>query len=226
MIRVLTEIGVPLKTIKELKHTRTPENLLKLLRKHREEIAEKIHFLRDVYSVINTYNELLYEAISVTETDITVTKMSEKKIILGEITDFSGTTGFYREFVRFCRGSYKPELNMSYPVGGYWESMDEFLDEPSKSMRFFSLDPKGNENKPEGLYLTGYTRGYYGKTNDLPKKMAAYAKKHGLIFTGPVYNIYLSDDLSVIDPDKYLLQVSASVRETRRTNSRRSQINF
>ena len=169
--------------------------------------------------VISTFNELLYEAVSASETEITVLEMSEKQIILGDITDFTGTTDFYSEFLRFCRGQYEPNLNLSYPVGGYWESMTTFLDEPSRPTRFFSLDPKGYEQKAAGLYLVGYTRGYYGQTNNLPKQMAAYAKKHGLAFNGPVYNIYLADEISVIDPNQYLLQVSASVREMRHISS-------
>jgi effector-binding domain-containing protein len=99
--------------------------------------------------------------------------------------------------------------------------MNVFLNEPSQPTRFFSLDPNGKEKQPKGLYLTGYTRGYYGQTNDLPKRMAAFAKKNRLVFTGPVYNIYLFDEMSITDMNQYLLQVSASVKETRRVPSRR-----
>jgi hypothetical protein len=94
--------------------------------------------------------------------------------------------------------------------------MEAFLGEPSRPVRFFALDPKGNEQKTGGLYLVGYTRGYYGKTNDLPERMAAAAKEKGLVFNGPVYNLYLFDEFSTSDPEQYLLQVSASVKETRR----------
>ena len=79
----------------------------------------------------------------------------------------------------------------------------------------------GADKKAAGLYLVGYTRGYYGETNDLPARMRDFAKKNGLIFNGPVYNIYLFDEMSVADPKQYLLQVSASVKETRRVPSRR-----
>jgi effector-binding domain-containing protein len=94
--------------------------------------------------------------------------------------------------------------------------MDEFLHQPSKPTRFFSIDPKGRQKKPAGLYLVGYTRGYYGQTGDLPQRMADYAMTNGLAFSGPVYNIYLSAEISEDDPDNYLLQVSASVSEPRR----------
>jgi DNA-binding transcriptional MerR regulator len=226
LIRVLTEIGVPLKTIKELTLNRTPEKMLKLLKKHRDRVADEIGFLQEVYSIINTFTDLLYEAISVTETDITISEMPEKRIILGGINDFGGTTGFHREFIHFCTVSHEPKLNMSQPIGGYWESMLAFLDEPSRPMRFFSLDPRGYEQKSAGLYLIGYTRGYYGQTNDLPKQMAAYAKKHGLVFNGAVYNIYLSDEISEANPEQYLLQVAASVRDTRRVSSFRTRKYF
>ena len=119
MIRVLTEIRVPLETIKELAQNRTPVNMLRLLRKHSEEIRDKINSWQEIYSVIQTFSELLYDAITVTENEISVSEMPEKRIILGDSTDFSGTTSFYREFMRFCHDSHEPKLNMAYPVGGY-----------------------------------------------------------------------------------------------------------
>ena len=221
MIRVLAEIGVSLDTIKELSEDRTPEKLMKLLSKQKGVIADEIVFLQEAFSVISTFLELLNEGISATETEISVSTMPEKRIILGGINDFDGSVGFYKAFTRFCSSALEPKLNLSYPVGGYFESMDMFLSEPSKPTRFFSLDPKGYECIPAGLYMTGYTRGYYGQTNDLPERMAAFAEKNGLVFTGPVYNIYLFDELSVSDPDQYLLQATAPVKETRRTPSRR-----
>jgi hypothetical protein len=109
-----------------------------------------------------------------------------------------------------------PELNLSYPIGGCFDSMEGFLAAPSRPARFFSHDPQGNETISAGLYLTGYTRGYYGQTNDLPRRMAAYAVRNGLTFAGPVYNTYLLDELSMTDTEQYLLRVSASVSEARR----------
>ena len=221
MIRVLAEIGVPLNTIKEVSQSRSPEKILKLLSKNRNYIADELRFLHEVYSVICTFIELLTEGISVTESEISISVLPEKRIILGDKTDYTGETGFVREFVCFCGASHNPKLNMSYPIGGYWESMAAFADEPSRPMRFFSLDSHGHEQKSAGLYLIGYTRGYYGQTNDLPERMAAYARKNGLVFSGPVYNLYLFDEISIADPEQYLLQVSASVMETRRVTSRR-----
>jgi len=215
MIRVLTEIGVSLDTIKKLAKDRNPEKIIQLFSKHRYRLADEIRFLQGVHSVISTYTELLYEAMSITESEITVLEMPDRRILLGDKTDFSGQTGYVKEFVRFCDAPHKPKLNLSYPIGGYFESMDEFLNEPSLPTRFFSLDPKGHERREAGLYLVGYTRGYYGDTGVLPGQMAAFAKKNKLIFDGPVYNIFLVDEISETDHERYLLQVSASVKDRR-----------
>jgi hypothetical protein len=221
MIRVLTEIGVPLQTIKELAQSRTPEKLMKLLSGEQRKVADKLRFLNEVHSVIDVFMELLTEGICATETEISVYEMPEKQIILGGKTDFQNSEGFLREFMKFCNSNHEPTLNLSYPIGGYFENIEAFLNEPSRPARFFSLDPKGHDKKAEGLYLIGYTRGYYGQTNDLPERMNTYAKKNGLIFNGAVYNIYLFDELSISDPEQYLLQVSAPVTETKRLPSRR-----
>ena len=221
MIRVLTEIGVPLKTIKELAQCRTPEKIIKLLCLNRDKVADEIRFLQEVHSVISTFSELINDGMCVTESVITVSDMPEKRIIMGELNDYRGSVGFYREFTRFYNAPHEPKLNISYPVGGYWDSMAAFLDEPSLPMHFFSLDPKGNDRRSAGLYLNGYTRGYYGQVNGLPERMAAFAQKNGLVFTGPVYNTYLFDELSTPNADQYLLQASAAVAETRRVQSRR-----
>ena len=223
MIRALVEIGISLETIKELEQNRSPEKLLKLLSKNRSEVAADLRFLQEVHSVIETFMELLNEGMSATESEIIVSLMPEKRIILGGENDFAEGECFSWEFTRFCNELHEPKLNMSFPVGAYWDSMPAFLDEPSQSKRFFSIDPKGHERKAAGLYMIGYTRGRYGQTNDLPERMKAFAKKNGLEYNGPVYQIYLFDETSILDPGQYLSQISVSVRETRRSSFRRSR---
>ena len=223
MIRVLTDIDVPLNEIKELAQSRTPGRIIKLFSKHKDIVSNEIGFLQEVHSVIRAFIGLLNEGISATETEISLTMMPERRIIMGGVNDFGDSESFYRELTRFYRSQHDPKLNLSYPLGGYFDSMDEYVNEPSQPARFFSLDPKGHERKAEGLYLVGYTRCYYCQESDLPSRMVAFAKKNGLVFTGPVYNIYPFDEISVTDPDQYLLQVSAPVKETRRSLSRRPQ---
>jgi hypothetical protein len=84
---------------------------------------------------------------------------------------------------------------------------------PGQPDKFFSLDPLGNCTSGSGKYLVGYTHGYYGEFGRLPQKMEAYAKEHDLICDGPVYTLYLLDEVSVIENDKYLSRLSVRVCE-------------
>jgi len=42
--------------------------------------------------------------------------------------------------------------------------------------------------------------------------MANYAKEHKLQLDGPVFNIFIFDDLSTIDPSKYMLKASVMIK--------------
>jgi DNA-binding transcriptional MerR regulator len=216
MIRVLNQIGVPHRVIREMAAGRTPEKLIKLLRKQKDKLAGEIRFLRDAHSIIAVLLDFITEGLFAEESEIFVREGPEKRIVLGEPNEYKGGESFFGAFARFCTTEHTPELNLSYPIGGYFDSMERFLDAPSHPTRFFSHDPAGKDNIAKGLYLTGYTRGYYGRTNDLPQRMASYADRNGLTFDGPVYNTYLLDELSMTDPDQYLMQASVSVSEAKR----------
>ena len=127
MIRVLTEIGVPLQAIRELCDDRTPDKLIRLFSKYKRVAEDELRFLDEVCSIICTFLELLNEGISITEDEIHVTELEERQIIMGGVNDFAGETGFVREFTRFCNSQHEPKINLSYPVGGYFDSMDVFL---------------------------------------------------------------------------------------------------
>ena len=214
MIRVLVGIGVPFEAIKKLSKKRTPEKLLKMLSQCKDNVAHEIRYLQESHAIIETFTDLLCEGICANESEITIAEMQEKPIILGDVADFGNKSGFMQGFLSFCNGSHRQQVNTSFPIGAYFDSFDNFANKTAHPTRFFSIDPRGNDKKPAGLYLIGYTRAYYGKANDLPQRMKNYAKNNDLKFTGPVYNIYLSDEVSEVEQNNYLLQVSAPVTET------------
>jgi DNA-binding transcriptional MerR regulator len=214
MVRVLTELGVPLKIILEVVKERTPAKILRLLDDQSSRLYARLCHLQESHSVLRVYTGLLRDGITAEENELSVIHMAEMPITLGPPCEFGDDPNFYREFVRFCSQTHTPPLNMCYPIGGVFNSMDVFLNAPSQPSHFFSTDPVGTDRKKEGLYLVGYTRGYYGQTNDLPERLADHAKEHALVFDGPVYNLYLFDEVSVDNPEKYLLQAAAAIRNT------------
>jgi len=222
MISVLADLHVPLDKIRQLVKERKPEDLMKVFNNHEYVITNQLRSLSEACSVIKLYSELLAEGICANESELTVREVPEKRYILGDINDFSDYDGHIEEYLRFCFSETEPPMNPLYPVGGYFDTMDDFVNEPSQPTRFFSTDPNGYDKKAQGFYLIGYNRGNYGETGDLPERMMEYADMKGLTFIGPVFNIFLFDELSYGTPENYLLQASVSVKKTRPASLRNS----
>jgi hypothetical protein len=178
-----------------------------------------MRFLQEAHSIISTYMDLLYEGLRTTENEISVVFMPRQSIIMGDVNEYKDNGGYLEAYLRFCNASHVPKINLSFPIGGYYEDMESFLGEPSKPTRYYSMDPKGRQEKPEGLFLVGSTRGDYSQVNDLPQRMREFAERYGLLFTGPAYHRYLFDELSIMDPEQYLSQVAVAVTETMRIST-------
>jgi len=210
-IRVLIDCGLPLKTIGAIARDREPESLLRLLQDQALALDRETERIRENRAVLGIFMRLITEGLLAREDEIEVKHMPALPLTLGIENRFeSGDLLFYHAYVRFLLET--PDINTSFPVGGLFTDMSSWLATPSEPCRFFSIDPRGRNERAAGLYLVGCTRGYYGNTGDLPERMNNYAKKHGLAFAGPVYNIFLQDEVSNKDPNRYLMQASVLVQ--------------
>jgi len=211
-INVLVDLGVPLSVIKDMNTDRSPESVMDLLSLQEIKLDRRLYELRTAYSIIHTYRKNVQDGIRAQDGLVRVEEMAETHYVLGHLNEFENHNDtFYNEFVRFCKAADKRRINLRFPVGGYHDSIDNFLKLPGKPNRWFSLDPIGNSSWSEGKYLVGYTRGYYGEFGDIAQKMLLYADEHGLDFKGPVYVVYLLDEISQTDPGNYLSRASVSV---------------
>ena len=212
-INVLIDLGVPLAAIKDMSAGRTPERVIELLSRQEVILDRRLHELQTAYSIIHTFRKNIQGGLLAPEGEIRVEELDDTHFILGPVNDFGDSGTFYEPFMNFCGSANDFRINLRYPIGGYHYDMDSFLRAPGRPDKFFSLDPLGNCTRGAGRYLVGYTRGYYGEFGDLPQRMAVYAEEHGLACNGPVYTVYLLDEVSVPEPDRYLARLSVGISE-------------
>lgn len=210
-VSVLRELNVPLKTIEKMKDTRNPQNMMELIEYQENLLDLEMRRLRECHSIIHARRNLIQQGMQADASVISICPKMEKACILGPTNEFREGETFYEPFMRFCRQAKNLRINLSYPIGGYYKNMEKFVEEYDKPDRFFSLDPSGNVKREAGDYMVGYTRGYYGEFNDLPPRMQAYAQEHSLRFTGPVYTIWMYDEISITDPSQYFVQICVAV---------------
>ena len=216
-VTVLSELEIPLKTIAELRQERDPEKLLTLLEKQEIQMDMEMRRLRQRYSIIHARRELINMGVSADENSVSVVHFDEKAMILWPRNDYGDKVEetFIDPLSFYVSRIEEQHINLSFPVGGYYDNMESFKKAPSCPDHFISVDPIGFHTRKAGDYLVGYARGYYGNMGDLPDRMEAYAKEHSLHLTGPVYNMYLNEEISTKDPSQYLAQCSVAISKKR-----------
>ena len=211
LINTLKSLDIPLNTIAALMRDRTPEALLELLSVKERELACEIERLQNAEKIIHVFSDNIRKGIAAENDSVSVRYLEGAAFSKGPPNTFGGDETFYAVFRKYCDDLRAQGGEMSYPIGGWWPSMEDFLDKPVQPSCFFSADPGGKHYRHAGRYLVGYTRCFYGQVNDLPERMMNYARGNGLEFEGPMFNLFLLDEVSTVDPGQYLLQASIMV---------------
>ena len=211
-IKVLSSLGVPLKTIREIKENRSPEAILDLMEQKELALDTELTRLQEAYSTIHTLRGIIRQGVEVPDADsIGVQTLEALPLVLGPANEPRAGFDFHGAFVRYCNYAKENRINLNTPIGGYFTSMERFAQEPGVPVRFYSVDPQGHGNRPAGTYLVCYTRGGYEQMDETVQRMEDYAVQHGLTFSGPVYVLHLLNEISAKDPSDYLAQVCAAV---------------
>ena len=212
-IKVLSNLGVPLKKTAELEPERTPEVLLDLIKEQDSELNRKLKSIQEAAMVFNVRKTLIEQGVRAEEDTISVQRINTLPIVLGPQIDFEESDGFYQELINFRENAKALRINTDLPVGILHSSLEAFETAPCEPERFFSVDPFGNQSAPGGDYIVAYKRGSYGDFGDLPERINAFAKENKLSCVGNVYCVYLFDEFCVNDPSQYLLQASVRVKD-------------
>ena len=210
-ITILTELGVPLAQVLDLKKNRTPEHVLEILMERERELDLELKKLQSTYALIHIFqkNIMVGEHVNIDEINLSVIK--EAPIIIGKKNDWEKEPSFHSHFAAFCRFISKERHNLHYPVGGLFDSFERFEQNEAKPDYFFSVDPNGEDKMDAGKYVTGYAKGSFTKLVSISEKIKNYAKSENLHLSGKVYVTYLLDEVTQKDESEYLAQIQARV---------------
>jgi hypothetical protein len=137
-----------------------------------------------------------------------------ESIFLGPQIDYSGGTSIEEatlDFYRYCSAADK-NMELYYPVWGLFSEERIKRGDWVGPDRFYFKMPDAPDKKPEGLYVTGYTRGNYGQSDALYKRLLAYIEQYNLEICGPAYETYPLNEISISDPERYLMRISITIK--------------
>ena len=211
-IKVLSSLHIPLKVIAKVSENRTPEDILKLMEQQETILDKEITRLHEAHSTIHTLRDVIRQGLEVQDPEhISVQRLVSMPIALGPPNEPWEECNFYQSLLRYYQYAKVNRFNTNNPIGGYYKSMEHFLSAPSVPSRFFSVDPRGNDERAAGQYLVGYAQGYYGKLSEAAQRLDEFAAQQDLHLHGPVYVLYLRDEISVKDTADYLAQICVAL---------------
>jgi DNA-binding transcriptional MerR regulator len=213
-IELLHDLDMPIKQICEIEKYRSPQTVLNALLKKEQELQNQLLYMQKSYDVIKTLTGLIKEGLNINENEIYQISLDEMPMIIGPDNEFKGSDNFYDAFVNFCAEANSYNIDLRYPVGGLYESMEAYTEWPQRPAQFFSYNPNGSDVREAGNYLVAYARGYYGQMGNVKDRILAYAEEHGLNFIGPVTVVYIHDEICIKEHDRYLAEIQVRVEKS------------
>ena len=214
-IHMLHELDMPIRQISEIQSNRTPELMFDVLSEKEEVLEVELNKLQRSFNVVRTLKRMIQIGLGANETIIETSYFEDLPIVIGPETDFKNCDHFYEAFLAFCAVSKQYRIDLRLPVGGVFNTFESFCAKSHEPDHFFSVDPNGLDKRRGGRYVSAFQRGYYGETGDLVERMQKYIKDNDIKTVGPVYNIFLHDELSIDDTHNYLLHATVEVAWSR-----------
>jgi DNA-binding transcriptional MerR regulator len=215
LIMTLRDLGLPLKDIVGVLNHRTPESIIALFSEQSKRISCNVEKVLASQKLLLTLKGIIEEALIVDEQEIAPHWAEAESIFLGPQIDYSKGKSIEEatlDFYKYFNAKHK-DMDLNYPVWGVYSEERIKHGQWVGPDKFYFKMPDAPDKKPAGLYLVGYTRGYYGHTDALYKKMTAYAEEHDLEICGPAYETYPLNEISIPDPNNYLIRISITVKE-------------
>jgi DNA-binding transcriptional MerR regulator len=215
LIRTMQVIGMSLKDIISVTERRTPEIILKLFSEQISHINNTIAEQLEARKLLRTLQATIENSLAIDENIIELIWEKAQPIFLGPQNDYSnGRTDWdaFPDFYHYCEKK-APHINLNYSVWGMFSGERIKKGDWKYPDRYYLNFPDGEDKKPEGWYVVGYTRGYYGQTGGLYPKMLEYISENNLEICGPAYETYPLNEIAVQDANNYLIRISIAVKE-------------
>lgn len=218
IITILSDLGVPLKKIKEILADISADVMEQTLTYQINAIQDKIERL----TVLKDMTQIRLEQMQAGKAflrdtpDFSVKEVSEDiPICIGEQISCKQECIGDDIVIAFFDHAEKCGLPLIFTFG-YIKRAEDILqgNENVVSRMWFRLKNKAYANAfiPNGRYLVGCAKGDYGNANYVYKELVRYAEENGLVLLGNVFEEYLIDELSEKNPDNFVMQILAEVK--------------
>lgn len=212
VIAVLKELEMPLKQIKEFLDCRTPENTIELFNKEKFLVQQEIEKLKRIQDILDVKINITKKGQEAKD-KIFIEEQKEESIILSEKVKDTNDDYDVETFLNHMKYCINIGISYGYPMGsmiskenlvnGNFGKYDYYYMKVCKKIDRIKID-----RKEKGIYVVGYSFGYYDKLFELYGRMVEFINNNDLLIDGHSYEDILIDEVSSKNTDNFVVKVS------------------
>ncbi len=215
-IFTLKDMGMPLKEIKKFINKRNSKNILNILNFEVYELDKEIKKLQLKKQSLLNKIKIINEGENFNN-NIHLENQDEEYLIFSKKLNTNEDFFDLEEYISHLSYCFDNNLDIGYPVGTIISKANLEKSNFTKYERYFT---KVNKNpsisniviKEKGLYVVGYSKGYYDKTYSTYVKIFSFLKKNNLYICGCSYEQILIDEFVTSNTDDYIIKISIPVK--------------
>lgn len=216
VIELLKEVDMPLKDIKLFLRTKTPSELIELLKGKSLEIEKKIQTLNQIQKIIDTKIALTEYALTIDFSQIQLVEQEQEQLFLsGSILDCSDKE-FLNSVSAFIDYLYTKELDVGHPIGAI-VSKETILQEDYDNYSYLytkiadHVENVSLYTKQQGLYVVAYHKGSDKNIPKTYKRIMDFIEAQPITLGKYAYEEYVLDEISVSGEENYVTQIMVEV---------------
>ena len=214
-IRILRDLGMPLKEIREFLEVRSPRELMRVFAEREAQISQEIQKLQKMQDWIRQRKRKIGMILEQDLTGIQIRHYPERYYLIRPIDGtsekdyMSKTNALILDFKNTeQRRDYEVaylqyEKNLSRQIYNAYDNVILLLEQKPEHMTYQVI--------PEGDYLTGFHVGDWRNVGEAYERIKQYRKQHGLQTEAVYIERDLVDQLAAQHAEEYVTEISVRV---------------
>lgn len=210
VIRLLKNLGMPLKEIKNYLDHKSPHELRKIIATQKHTIEQEIRKLTQA-QIFMDYTLSLMDFFQNNPLDTPfLIHMEEEDLFVSDLVKDTSLSSFVQDYANFTKinniefSNYvgliiPPDAIKNNTIKNY---TNHFI------VHLFKESLETNLIKPSGSYLTYLHTGTFEKIQESYHKIIKYAQEKNLVLTGPFYELSLKHEIMTQNEEDFITQIS------------------
>ncbi len=218
-ILLLKELGMPLKNIRELLGSRSPEKILEVFAEREQKIQEEIAKLENMERWISHRKKRIQTGLHIRTDEILVQHFPERYYLYSSV-ESEWEEDRYKKLneliTRFLESNpgFKSDYEVAYIQHG--KDVEQGIHDRNDNAVVL-LENRSSDLPcrafPEGDYVTAYHHGNWQTIESTYDRLLAYIQEHDLLVESDYLERYLIDVLAADDMNSYVIEITVKIKK-------------